>query len=140
MRTLLVAGVIGIVALLAGVGTAQVGGTGVTSTIVLQSGTAVNGQAIEFPLFRNQFTVLVVEVAPGGQIGRHNHPASHAVYTLEGEWTDIQDGQPPRAYRAGQAVLHSANTWEDVVNRGTAPVKLLVVFANEQGKPLTVRP
>ncbi len=133
-------GVIGFVALIAGVGTAQIGGAGVTTTTVVQSSTAVNGQTIEFPLFRGQFTVLVVEVAPGGQIGRHNHPAFHAVYTLEGEWVDITDGQPERTVRAGQAVIHSANTWEDVRNRGTVPVKLLVVFANEQGKPLTVRP
>jgi len=139
-QVVVVVGVIALVLSIARNGGAQVGGAGVTTTTLVQSNTAVNGVPIEFPLFRNQFTVLQVEVAPGGQIGRHMHPAFHAVYTLEGEWVDIQDGQQPRTYRAGQTVIHSANTWEDVANRTAAPVKLLVVFANEAGKPLTVRP
>src|SRR5207247_10796553 len=51
-----------------------VGQVGFKSTTILQSQTTVTGQPIEFPLFRNQFTGILLELAPGGETGVHLHP------------------------------------------------------------------
>lgn len=125
-------------ALLGGVAWAQA--VGVRSTLILQASTTPSGQPLEFPVFRNQFTTSLVEIAPGGQVGRHMHPVPVMVYILEGELTVETDGQQPRTYKAGQAALEVVNTWHNGLNRGSAPLKFLAVFAGEEGKPVTIRP
>jgi len=116
------------------------GQVGLRSTTVLQTSTTAIGQPIEFPLMRNQFTGAIVEIAPGGQVGRHMHPVPNFVYVLEGQLTIEAEGHPARTYSAGEAFAESVNTWHNGLNRGSAPVKFFVVFAGEVGKPVTIRP
>ena len=123
---------------LGGVAWAQA--TGLKATTILQAATTPEGQPIQFPLFRNQFTASLVEIAPGGQVGRHMHPVPVLVYIMEGELTVEADGQPARTYRPGQAAVEVVNTWHNGLNRGSVPVKFLVVYAGEEGKPTTLRP
>ena len=123
---------------LGGVAWAQA--TGLKATTILQAATTPEGQPIQFPLFRNQFTANLVEIAPGGQVGRHMHPVPVLVYIMEGELTVEADGQPARTYKAGQAAVEVVNTWHNGLNRGSVPVKFLVVYAGEEGKPTTFRP
>ena len=132
-----VAAVAILVGLVAASGRAQVG---FKATTVLQTTTTAVGQPVEFPLFRNQFTAVLLEVAPGGQSGRHMHPLPVLVYVLEGQFTIEVEGQPPRTYSPGQAFAESVNMWHNGVNRGAVPVKALVVFTSEEGKPTTIRP
>lgn len=126
------------VALLSGVAWAQA--TGLKSTLLLQTSTTPAGQPIQFPLFRNQLTASLVEIASGGQTGRHMHPVPVLVYIMEGELTVEADGQQLRTYKAGQAGVEVTNTWHNGLNRGSVPVKFLVVYASEEGKPTTIRP
>lgn len=112
----------------------------VRSTTLLQASTTPAGQPIEFPLLRNQFSASLVEIAPGGQVGRHMHPVPVLVYILEGELTVEAEGQQARSYKAGQAALEVVNTWHNGMNRVSVPVKFLAIFAGEEGKPVTIRP
>jgi len=68
------------------------------------------------------------------------HPVPVLVYIMEGELTVEADGQPARTYKAGQAAVEVVNTWHNGLNRGSVPVKFLVVYAGEEGKPTTLRP
>lgn len=113
---------------------------GIRSTTVLQTTSTAVGQPLQFPLFRNQLTGVVIEIAPGGQVGRHMHPVPNFVYVLEGMLTIEAEGHPSRSYASGDAFVESVNTWHNGLNRGSTPVKILVVFAGEEGKPVTVRP
>lgn len=115
------------------------GQVGVKTTVVLQTSTTAQGAALQFPLFRNQFTGVLFELAPGGRVGRHRHPVPNVVYVLEGELTVEADGHPPRTYRAGQA-FSEGDHWHDGINTGSAPLKAWVVFAGTEGQPVTVRP
>jgi len=135
--TILLALLLGVVSL---GGAAWAQATGLKATMILQASTTPAGQPIQFPLFRNQFTANLVEIAPGGQVGRHMHPVPVLVYIMEGELTVEADGQPARIYKAGQAAVEVTNTWHNGLNRGSVPVKFLVVYAGEEGKPTTVRP
>jgi quercetin dioxygenase-like cupin family protein len=129
--------VIAVTVIASGIVWAQVG---MKSTTVLQTSTTAIGQPIQFPPTRNQLVGVIIEIAPGGQVGRHLHPVPNFVYVLEGEITIEAEGHPVRIYASGQAFVESTNTWHDGFNRGTVPVKILVVFAAEEGKPVTVRP
>ena len=121
----------------AGVAWAQVG---MKSTTLLQTTTTATGQPIQFPPSRSQFMGVVIELAPGGEVGRHMHPVPNFVFMLEGELTIEVDGHATRTYSPGQSFAESINTWHNGINRGTAPAKFIVVFASEEGKAVTVRP
>ena len=133
-----VVGVLAGIALLGGVAWAQA--IGLNSTMLLQASKTPSGQPLEFPQLRNQFMALLVEIAPGGQVGRHMHPVPVMVYVLEGELTVEADGQQPRTYKAGQAAIEVVNTWHNGLNRAGIPLKFLAVFTGEEGKPVTIRP
>ena len=124
--------------MLSGVAWAQA--TGLKVTTVLQASTTPAGQPIQFPLFRNQFIVRLIEMAPGSQVGRHMHPIPVLLYIMEGEFTVEADGQPARTYKAGQAAVEVVNTWHNGFNRGTVPAKFLVIYAGEEGRPTAVSP
>jgi quercetin dioxygenase-like cupin family protein len=116
------------------------GQVGFRATMVIQGTRTVAAQEIQFPLFRNQFTALILEIAPGGQVGRHLHPVPMLAYVLEGSVTVEMEGQTPMTFRQGQAYLEAVNSWHNAVNPGSTTTKLLVVFAGEEGKPVLVRP
>jgi len=60
------------------------GPVGLKLTPVLETATTITGQPIRFPQGENQYTAVIAEVAPGGQVGRHMHPVPLFVYMLEG--------------------------------------------------------
>lgn len=130
-------GVIVVLALFAGIGLAQVG---FKANPVLQTMTTAAGQPIRFPRVNNEVSALMVEIAAGGETGRHKHPNPAFVYVLEGAITLVEDGQPTRVYKGGQAFVETVDTWHNAFNRGSTPAKALVVFAGEKGKPGLVRP
>ncbi|MDR7485878.1 MAG: cupin domain-containing protein [Armatimonadota bacterium] len=108
--------------------------------MVLQTSSTVAGQPIEYPLFRNQVTAFLVEIAPGGQSGRHMHPAPMFLYVIEGELTYEVDGQPARLYKPGQAFVEGVKVCHNAANRGNSPLKFLAVLHGEEGVPITIRP
>jgi quercetin dioxygenase-like cupin family protein len=58
-------------------------------------------------------------------------------YVQEGTITLIADGQPTRTAKAGEVFFVPAGQIHAGQNNGTTPVKLLVSFFVEKGKPLT---
>ena len=122
------------------IGVTALAQVGFRATPVFQGTRTAIGQEIQFPLFRNQIAALLVEIAPGGETGRHQHPVPTFVYVLEGTVTIAHEGHPQVVYTSGQAFLESVNTWHNGRNLGTTPLKLLVVFSGEEGKPNLVRP
>jgi quercetin dioxygenase-like cupin family protein len=115
-----------------------VGGVGFQSTPVLRATTSAEGQPINFPTSRNQVIVNYFTVTAGGESPRHSHPVAAIVYVLEGALTMEVDAYGAKTYTAGQAFVESVNVWHKAVNRGTTPVKAIVVFTGEEGKPFTV--
>jgi quercetin dioxygenase-like cupin family protein len=114
---------------------------GVNSTPVLKSTVTVTGQPIEYPRTdKPEVVSVLLELAPGGEIGRHMHPIGGHVYMLEGTITlEVENGLK-KAYRAGEAFIEPREQWHNARNTGDTPAKLLVVTYGEQGKPLTIRP
>jgi quercetin dioxygenase-like cupin family protein len=120
--------------------TAPVGPVGFTATTLLQTSTTVKGQPIRFPQGDNQFTAVLGEIAPGGQAGRHMHPVPLLVYMLEGSLSIEMEGHGTHDVRAGEAFTEVINTWHNGRNLGTTPAKFLIVFAGQDGTPITIRP
>jgi quercetin dioxygenase-like cupin family protein len=112
-----------------------------SSTSILQSTVTNAGGPITSPATDNaEVTALRVDIGPGGETGRHMHLYPAFVYVLEGA-VDVEiEGGGSHSYKVGDSFLEAINTWHNGKNRGSRPVKLLVVFAGVQGKPNLVRP
>ncbi len=82
--------------------------------------------------------VLVrTELAPGAREPKHTHPGDFLAYVLEGTITLYQEGQPTIQRSAGEVFFVPAGRVHGAANEGTTPVKLVVNFIVEKGKPLT---
>ena len=81
--------------------------------------------------------MAVVEIPPGAEEGRHSHPAEVFAFVEEGTLTLEQEGKPTETLKAGDHFYAAPGQVHQGKNNGSAPVKLLVVFVAEKGKPLT---
>jgi len=82
--------------------------------------------------------VLVrVELAPGAKETKHTHPGDLLGYVQEGSSTLYLEGQPAVHLNAGDAFFIPAGRVHAAANEGTAPLKMLVTFVVEKGKPIT---
>jgi quercetin dioxygenase-like cupin family protein len=80
-----------------------------------------------------------VELPPGASEGKHTHPAEVYGFVQEGTVTLEVDGQPTKAFKAGDVFSIGPGLVHQGHNKGSAPAKLLVVFVAEKGKPLTTQ-
>ena len=109
------------------------------SPVVKATATA-SGQKLQYPQTdKPEIESVLIEIAPGGESGRHMHPVPTYVYVVEGTLTVEMDDGSPREYPAGSGFLESVNTWHNGKNLGQAPVKVLVVFVSEEGKKNLIR-
>jgi quercetin dioxygenase-like cupin family protein len=112
---------------------------GFKTTPVLKSMQTASNMKIEYSKGGQAEVVSVIgELEPGGRTSRHQHPVPVFVYVLEGTLTVEADGGQPREYGAGKAFIEDMNHWHQAFNKGAAPVKILVVFMGEEGKPTTI--
>lgn len=108
-------------------------------TPVLKSGQTASKMPVEYPKTGKAEIVSVIgELEPGGRTALHQHPVPVFVYVLEGTLTVQAQGGQPREYAGGQAFVEDVNHWHQAFNKGSAPVKILVVFVGEEGKPTSV--
>lgn len=97
------------------------------STPVASIDTTIIGQKIAIP---KDPTVVVSTILfpPGARTAVHKHLYPHYAYVLEGTLT-IVNVQTGKAFdvTAGQFLAEMQNTWHYGENRGTTPVRLLIV-------------
>lgn len=83
---------------------------------------------------------VLVEIQPGKENGRHIHSAPTYVHVLEGIMTvEFEDGAR-QTFKAGTGFLEVVNIVHSAKNLGEVPLRLLVVFIGEEGKPNLIRP
>jgi quercetin dioxygenase-like cupin family protein len=107
-------------------------------TPVLKSTQTASSMAIEYPKGKAELVSVLGQLEPGGRTSLHQHPVPVFVYVLEGTLVVQAQGGSPREYQPGQAFVEDVNHWHQAFNKGSAPVKILVVFVGEEGKPTTI--
>ena len=111
---------------------------GFKTTPVLKGSMSADGDAIVYPKTGKPEVVSVIGVLdPGGRTALHQHPVPVYVYVMEGTLQVQTEGKGARSYKAGEAYLESVGHWHQAFNKTGKPVKLLVVFMGEEGKPTT---
>lgn len=81
-----------------------------------------------------------VEISPGGREGRHIHPSADVfAYVAEGTMTLEVQGRPTVTLEPGDSFFIEAGKTHEGIGTASDPVKLIAVFVNEKGKPLTAQ-
>jgi quercetin dioxygenase-like cupin family protein len=79
-----------------------------------------------------------VELGPEAPAIRHKHPGEEIIYVLEGELEYAIDGQPPKTYRGGEALMVPPETVHAVRNVGRGNAAELATYFVETDKPFLV--
>jgi quercetin dioxygenase-like cupin family protein len=79
-----------------------------------------------------------VELSPDAAAVRHKHPGEEIIYVLEGTLEYAIDGEAPKTYRAGEALMVPAGTVHAVRNVGSGNAVELATYVVEKGKPFLV--
>jgi quercetin dioxygenase-like cupin family protein len=83
--------------------------------------------------------IFLVEIAPGGAVGKHYHPGDAFGYVLEGAMALEVEGKTPVTLKPGDSGHVPPKQVHDDKNPSqTAPVKFLVFHVAEKGQPLAV--
>jgi quercetin dioxygenase-like cupin family protein len=107
-------------------------------TPLLKTTTSWDGKTIEFPDGDAQITSLIVEIAPGGETGWHEHPVPSFGMLLQGTLEITSESGQSKRLQAGEALVEVVNTLHNGKNVGKEPVKILVFYAGSTDKLLTV--
>lgn len=120
------------------VATASAAGADSDVLLDAQSATVLD-QQIAYPKKRPaQVSSSIVELQPGQETGWHKHKVPMYVYVLEGTVTVEYDAGVTKEYPAGTAVLEAVDVWHNGTNKGTDPVRMLVVNMGAKGLRNTV--
>jgi quercetin dioxygenase-like cupin family protein len=79
-----------------------------------------------------------VELGPEAPAVRHKHPGEEIIYVLEGSLEYAIDGQEPKTYNAGDALIVPPETVHAVRNVGSGNAAELATYVVEKGKPFIV--
>ena len=107
-------------------------------TPLLQSGTDILGQPLDFPDANANVTSAIVTIPPGGATGWHQHEVPLFAYILEGELTVDYGSKGTRIYKAGDSVMEAVDWPHNGTNTGTVPMRLLAVYMGGGGEANTV--
>lgn len=127
MRTIRKCGMFGLLLAAISAGLLFSQNPGVSRTVVHKADISVPGR---------EAVIARAEISAGAHIGRHSHPGEEMSYVIEGAGDLMIDGQPTRAIKAGDGFVVPNGAIHDVMNTGTAMLKIAAIYAVEKGKPL----
>jgi quercetin dioxygenase-like cupin family protein len=77
-----------------------------------------------------------VDIGPEAPLVKHTHPGEEIIYVLEGLLEYQIEGQPPKTFKAGDALTVPAGVIHAVRNVGSSNAAELATYVVEKGKPL----
>ena len=111
----------------------------VKATTVLKAQSSWDGKPIALPSGKAEVTGMVVEIAPGGETGWHQHPVHSFGMILEGELEVHLKSGAVKRLKSGEALAEVVDTLHNGRNEGTVPVKLVVFYVGTVGQKLSVK-
>jgi len=92
-------------------------------------------QKADVPGTNLEIIYATVEISAGFKAGRHNHPGVVMTQVIDGDFWLQFDGQPEQILLVGESLTIPDRA---IHNEGTLdkPLKLIVVYVVEKGKPL----
>ena len=79
-------------------------------TPLMKTTTSWDGKQIVYPAGQGEVTGIIVEIAPGGTTGWHEHPVPSFAYILEGELEVTRASGEVKILKAGETLAEVVNT------------------------------
>lgn len=108
-------------------------------TQLLKTASSWDNAPIAYPDGVAEITGLLIEIAPGGETGWHEHPVPSFGIVLQGQLEVTLTSGLVKRLKAGEALAEVINTEHNGRNVGGEPVKLVVFYVGAAGQPLTVQ-
>lgn len=106
-------------------------------TPLMRTTSSWDGKALAYPAGQAVATMLIVEIAPGGETGWHEHGVPSFAYLLQGELeVRLADGRTNRL-KAGDPLAEVFGVLHNGRVIGEQPVRILVFYTGAEGIPLT---
>lgn len=112
--------------------------TAIKATPLLKTTTSWDGKPIVYPKGQSEVTAMIVEIAPKGETGWHEHPVPALGYIMEGELELRLATGAVKVLHPGDVLPESVGVLHNGRNIGEEPVKILVFFVGEVGAKLSV--
>ena len=92
-------------------------------------------QKVDVPGTNFEMVLAIAEIPAKAAAGRHTHFGPETATVLEGDLVLKVDGQPDKTVKVGESYQVPGGTVHDAI-MGDKPVKIIVSYAIEKGKPL----
>jgi len=112
--------------------------TAIKVTPLLKTTTSWDGKPIVYPKGQSEVTALIVEIAPEGETGWHEHPVPAFGYIMEGELELKRATGEVKILHQGDVLPESVGVLHNGRNIGEEPVKILVFYMGEVGAKLSI--
>ena len=93
----------------------------------------------DYPKGKPEITISRITVPAGAQLDMHKHLMINAGVLIEGELTVYTKDNKTIHLKAGDPLVEVVNTWHYGKNEGNTDAVIVMVYAGEQGKAVTVK-
>lgn len=109
--------------------------------VVLSKSTASwdNSVLPAYPTGDPEISILKITIPVGVTLPLHKHPVINAGYMLRGKLTVVSDDGKVLHLKAGDSIVELVNKFHYGKNEGLEPVEIIVFYAGEKGKEITVK-
>jgi D-alanyl-D-alanine dipeptidase len=91
-----------------------------------------------YPLGSPEITILRIKIPAGVTLPMHKHPVINAGYMLKGRLKVVTEDGKTFSVKAGEAIVEVVNKWHYGVNESKEDAEILVFYAGEAGKAITI--
>lgn len=106
---------------------------------LVKAGEAWNGTRLPaYPKGEAEITVLHITIPPGVKLPMHHHPVINAGMLIRGQLLVISEAGARLQLKAGDGIIEMVNQPHYGTNNGSEPAEIVMVYAGEKGKPITV--
>jgi len=92
-----------------------------------------------YPTGTPEVSILRITIPAHTALPLHRHPVINAGVLLEGQLTVVTPDGLEKHMKAGDSLIELVEKWHFGRNDGDEPAVILVVYAGEVGKPITVK-
>ena len=114
-------------------------GGGVKSEKLLATSSSWDGKAYPaYPAGQPHVTLLRITIPPHTSLDWHKHPVINAGVLTAGTLLVVSESGQSNRLNAGEGLIELVDAWHYGHNDGDDVAEILVIYAGEQGTPVTV--
>lgn len=112
----------------------------ITVETFAKSSKSWDGESLpEYPKGQPEITILRIKIPAGAKLEIHHHPVINAGVLLAGELTVVTEDNKTLHLKAGDSIVELVNKKHYGKNEGTETAEIIVFYAGEVNKPITVK-